>query len=72
MMHSKTLMEKIRVERGMTKTDLSRAAKIQQNVIGWVESRRFTPYDSQLRKIAAALEWDGDPRELLKGADENV
>ncbi|MCL2745897.1 MAG: helix-turn-helix domain-containing protein [Coriobacteriia bacterium] len=67
-----TVMEKVRRERGMTKTDVARKAKIQQGLLGWIESGRFTPYDSQLEKIAAALEWDGDPRELLKGADENV
>lgn len=60
-----TALELIRKKRGMTKADLARAAEMQQSVIGWIESRRFSPYDSQLIKIAAALDWSGDPRELL-------
>jgi len=64
-----TVLEKMREERGMTKADVARKAEIQQGVLGWVESGRFTPYCSQLEKIAAALEWDGNPQELLKEVD---
>jgi predicted transcriptional regulator len=64
-----TALEKVRMERGMTKADLARVAEIQQGVIGWIETGRFVPYDSQLEKLAAALEWKGDLRGLLQEVD---
>jgi ribosome-binding protein aMBF1 (putative translation factor) len=59
------LMEKVRADRGMRKADLSRASVVQASIIGWIESGRFIPYDSQLKKIAAALDWQGEPAELM-------
>ena len=71
-MHSEktTVLEQIRKKQGKTKADLARAAEMQQSVIGWIESGRFVPYDSQLEKIAAALEWDGDIHKLMMEAEE--
>lgn len=60
------LIVKLRQERGMNKAKLARATGMQQGTIGWIESGRFIPYDSQLEKIATALEWDGDLHDLLK------
>ena len=62
-------MEKARIECGMTKADLSREAKMQASVIGWIESERFIPYDSQLEKIAKALCWKGELSGLLERAE---
>jgi len=59
------ILTKEREARGMNKSDLARSSKIQANVIGWIESGRFTPYESQLQKIADALGWDKDPMKLL-------
>ena len=65
-MYRKTKMEMLRADQGLTKAEVARRAKMQQNVIGWIESGRFKPYDSQLEKIADALGWEKDPRELLE------
>lgn len=66
MKEKRLLCKQIREEKGMNKSDVARKTGIQQGVIGWIESCRFIPYDSQLKKIANALDWDGDPQELLK------
>lgn len=50
----------------MSRAELSRKANMQAGVVGWVETGRFIPYDSQLLKLAAALDWQGDPHELLE------
>ena len=65
-----TKLEQIRRELGMNKSDVARAACMQGNIIGWIESGRFIPYPAQLEKIAAAVGWDGDPEDLLEDADE--
>lgn len=61
-----TQMEKIRTNQGLSKSELARRSCVQQGLIGWIESGRFKPYDSQLEKIADALGWEKDPRELLE------
>lgn len=61
-----TRLEKLRFMQGLTKAELARRARMQEGVIGWIESGRFKPYDSQLIKIAKALEWAGNPQELLE------
>lgn len=43
---------------------------MQAGVVSWVETGRFIPYDSQLLKLAAALDWRGDPHELLEEVDD--
>lgn len=59
-----SLLEKKRLEGGLSKSELARRARMQSGVIGWIEEGRFKPYDSQLAKLAEALEVD-DPRMLL-------
>lgn len=54
----------------MSRAELSRRAKMQAGVVSWVETGRFIPYDSQLLKLAAALDWQGDPHELLEEVDD--
>ena len=66
---ARKLIEKLRVEKGWSKAALARKAEIQQGVVGWIESGRYVPYDSQLRKLAKALDWQGDPSDLLKEVD---
>ena len=58
-------MKNIRESRGMTKAQLARETKMQAGLIGWIETGRFIPYDSQLQNIARALGVD-DPRSLLE------
>jgi ribosome-binding protein aMBF1 (putative translation factor) len=64
------LIEAQRSAKGWRKSDLARAAKIQAGVIGWIEEGRFKPYESQLQKIAEALEWDDDLDRLLNEVEQ--
>ena len=59
-----TKMEVLRRERGLSKSALARKAEVQPNLVTWVESRRFVPYQSQLEKFAAVL-GVADPKSLL-------
>jgi ribosome-binding protein aMBF1 (putative translation factor) len=70
------LLQKERERRGLSKSQLARNADLQVNVLTWTESLvpcgtegkispRWIPYNVQLEKLAAALEWEGDPNELL-------
>ena len=63
------MLEQKRIKAGLTKSGLARKAEMQAGMIGWIESGRFTPYDAQLEKIANALDWQGDPSDLLKEVD---
>ena len=45
----------LRREQGLSQAGLARKANLNQNTICLVESGRFRPYDSQLRKLAEAL-----------------
>lgn len=64
------IIERVRIEKGWTKAALARKAELQPNVIGWIETGRFIPYESQLKKIAFALDWQGDPNVLLEEVGE--
>jgi ribosome-binding protein aMBF1 (putative translation factor) len=59
------VVKQLREMKGWSKADLARETKIQQGVIGWIESGRFIPYDSQLEKIARALNWEGNMQDLI-------
>jgi ribosome-binding protein aMBF1 (putative translation factor) len=50
---------------GYSKQRLSFTSQVPASTISQIESRRFTPYEPQLRRIAAALGWESDARELL-------
>lgn len=64
MMLKPVAMGQVRAARGMTRADLARAAKMQAGTITWIEDGRFIPYDSQLEKLAKALNVT-DPETLL-------
>ena len=57
----------MRKERGLTKAELARRARLDAGIIAWIESGRFIPYYSQLEKLAKALEYEGNPWDI---ADE--
>lgn len=44
-----------RLLRGWSQAELGRRAHLNSNTISLIESGRFQPYDSQLRKITQAL-----------------
>lgn len=65
-----TALQLKREQMSLSKAELARRAGMQQGLIGWIESRRFIPYDSQLAKLAAALNWNEDPAGLLEEVGE--
>lgn len=62
----------LREARGKSKLQLSYEAKVPAPVIGWVESGRFVPYEPQLRRLADALGFDGEPEKLLDDLQREV
>ena len=66
----KTVLYHMRTRRGLTKAELARRAKMDPGMIGWIERGRFIPYPSQLEKIAAALDYKGDPANIAREIDE--
>jgi transcriptional regulator with XRE-family HTH domain len=59
------LLKKRRQERGDSIAAASRRADISNSTWGLAESGRFIPYPVQLERMAAALEYEGDPADLL-------
>ena len=46
--------------------EAARRAKLAPGTLSQIESGRFIPYEVQLARLAEALEWTGDPAELLE------
>ena len=56
-----------RLRRGWSQAELARQAQMNANTISLIESDRFRPYDSQLRKLAHALGVpEGDAPHLVR------
>ena len=49
----------------MVRAELARRSGLNAATVGQIELRRLQPYPSQLAKLAAALDWSGDPAALL-------
>jgi len=49
--------------------ELARQSGLANSTISQIESQRFSPYDSQLAKLAAALDFDGPAADLLDEVD---
>ncbi len=61
-------MRRLRLERedrGWSRSELARRARMSAPDIGKIESGRLNPYPSQLTKIAEALGVDSDVAEAL-------
>ncbi len=63
------LLTKKRQELGWSKAELGRRSGLDGGVIGRIESLRFRPYESQIKKIAKAL---GIPAEKAKQLVDDV
>lgn len=61
-------LTKQREAAGWTKEELSRRARVHYPRVGAIESGRCIPYRPELRRIARALRFAGDPAGLLKEA----
>ena len=58
-------LTRLRQARGWSKSELGRRSGVNQVTISVIEARRLAPYASQMRKLAQALDYEGDPAELL-------
>lgn len=66
-------MKVLTVERerlGWSKAELGRRARIHPSRMGQAENGRAVPYDVELRRIAEALDWPGEPADLLREVDD--
>ena len=59
------LLRKLRLESGLSQRELWRRTGIDFALISKAESGRILS-DGQLAKLAEALDYDGDPADLLK------
>ncbi len=62
-------MKRLRVERmktGESGLSFSRRAEVSPATLSQIELGRLIPYAGQLSRIASALDWEGDPSDLLE------
>lgn len=64
-------MQDLRVQRGFSRAEISRRARMSASDVGKIEAGRLKPYPSQLARIARALGFDGDPAELMSQGVED-
>lgn len=60
------LMRKLRMKRGWSQAKLSRVADLNQSTVNAIERGRLRAGAGQLRALATALKWDGDPEALVE------
>ena len=59
-----------REARGWSRAELGRQARLHPARVGQGENGRAVLYDVELERLAAALEWTGDPGDLIKDVDD--
>ena len=59
-----------RVARGWSKAKTGRKSELHPARVGQAENGRAVLYDVELQRLAEALGWSGDPRDLLKDVDD--
>ena len=62
------VMQLERERQARSRAEVARAAGLTGTTYHWCETGRFLPYPIQLARIKIALEWVGDPSDLLKEA----
>ena len=55
-----TALQRHREARGWSKAELARRAGLNASTVGSIENGRLRPYESQLRKLAQALDLEED------------
>ncbi len=58
-----------REARGWTKRELGARAELHPARVGVIENGRVIPYDVELRRLAHALGFTGDPHGLLEAVE---
>jgi len=66
-------IQKLREDKGLTRSALARIAVMHAATVGHIESRYVgRPYRSQLERLAGALDFTGDVAELLEEVDNDA
>lgn len=62
------LLQKLRLQRGLSQRQLGRACmpEVDAAYISRAERQGLRLYPSQVQRVAAALDWDGNPSELFE------
>ena len=63
-------LTKERQAAGLTRARLGGLANVHPSRVGQIENKRVVPYPVELARIAAALQFAGDPNELLKAVGD--
>jgi ribosome-binding protein aMBF1 (putative translation factor) len=63
-------LQREREARGWSKSELARQARMANSTVGAIEAGRLKPYPSQLAKLSEALDWEGEPEQLLHEVTE--
>lgn len=58
-----------RKQKQWSKAELGRQAHLNPATVGQIENGILKPYPIQLRKLAVALGWTGDPQALMDETD---
>ena len=67
------ILQTERERHGLSRAALARKADMSAGTVGQIESGYIgTPYAVQLDKLARALEWGSDPRELLEDMTDHA
>lgn len=64
------LLQKLRTDKNLTQESLGYRARLDKSYISKAENYGNHLGDDQLRRLAEALNWTGDPAALLMEADE--
>lgn len=59
-------MMRARIDAGLTLSRLSELSDVNRTTLHLIEHGRLIPYADQLERIARALDWKGEPAELLE------
>ena len=55
-----------RLKAGLSQRQLAEKTKVGQNYISFAESNGFVPGKGTQKKLAAYLNWNGEPEELFR------
>lgn len=61
----------LRKSKNMSMSALARKAEMHVSSISAIENNHLWPYPGQMKKIADALGWKGDPAELFEEAKDD-
>lgn len=58
-----------REKQNLSQSKLAAMADMHPSTVSQIEAGRYVAYPSQLKKLAKALDWDGDPAALVEPGD---